>query len=136
MAVAVMLAGLITVVNVTMIGAVAQLLSAVPDRSFAAIAVKWFGKREAGSLPGEGTDPRSMVDVEESIDRKRRRLLLCAFFLASVGLAFLVSGFTRWGRYLVPWGILSVATSGNLLLVRAYLGSVRRRVERILYETD
>lgn len=133
MALAVMVAGLITVVNLTMLGAVAQLLSGVPDKSFSTIVTRWFLRGEArNGAPYLKANP--LVEVENVIEKWRRLMLLSALVLAAVGLCVLFLGFVSRKGFGLPGALLLLAISGNLVFPRAYLGSLRRRVERIIYD--
>jgi hypothetical protein len=129
MVLAVMLSGLASVINFTMLGAMAQLLSSVPDSSFAAIVSGWFGRGSLGEYTERTINYQLLVHVKRNMERKGKALLLLGLPLGLLGLTALATGISPRARPLLPWGILLVASSVNLLVIRAFTSSLRRRLD-------
>ena len=129
---AVMLSGLVTVIDFTMLGAVAHLLSSVPDSAFAAIVSRWFGRGYQAEKPGKADNFQLLVHVKRNMERKGKALLLLGLPLGLLGMTALATGISPRARPLLPWGILLLALSVNLLVVRAFTGSLSRRLEGMI----
>ncbi len=126
MAVWAMLLGMVTLVNMTMIGATISLAGNVPDSSFLAILSRY--------LAGKGS-PRGAVlyplEAASRLERLRRRVLAAAAACVAAALAL-----TVWGL-IAGWGPVAMSAitlwmlAANTAVLSMPLGLWRRRAGKI-----
>lgn len=122
MAAWVMLLGMITLINVTMVGAVMQLAGNIPDASLLVILSRYLGR---GKEP-----PQALLhplEASSRLQRLRRKSLLLAAVFAAAGF-----GFTIWALA-VGWGPVGMTAitmwllAANVAFLDVPLASLRRR---------
>ena len=121
MAAWVMILGMVTLINVTMVGAVMQLAGNIPDPSLLVILSRYLRKKE------EKEEPRELLlhhlEASARLQRLRRRSALLAVLLAlaACGLTIgaLVVGWGAWGMAAVT---VTVRKRAHALFVPAGKG--------------
>ena len=129
MAVWAMLVGMVTLVNITMVGAMTSLAGNIPDSSFLAILSRYLGDR--GGPEGALLYP---LEAASRLERLRRRVLL-----AVAVSALAAAGLTVWSLA-AGWGAVAMsaitlwALVTNIALLQVPLSLWRRRAGRIRQE--
>lgn len=130
MAAWVMLLGMITLINVTMVGAVMQLAGNIPDASLLVILSRYLGRRKK--------PPQALLhplEASSKLQRLRRKSLLLAAVFAAAGF-----GFTIWALA-AGWGPVGMTAltmwllAANVAFLDVPLASLRRRTYRMRPET-
>ena len=129
MAAWVMILGMVTLINVTMVGAVMQLAGNIPDPSLLVILSRYLRKKE------EKEEPRELLlhhlEASARLQRLRRRSALLAVLLAlaACGLTIgaLVVGWGAWGMAAVTFWILAA----NVAFLDVPLAALKRRSSRM-----
>jgi hypothetical protein len=129
MAAWVMILGMVTLINVPMVGAVMQLAGNIPDPSLLVILSRYLRKKE------EKEEPRELLlhhlEASARLQRLRRRSALLAVLLAlaACGLTIgaLVVGWGAWGMAAVTFWILAA----NVAFLDVPLAALKRRSSRM-----
>ncbi|NPV60394.1 MAG: hypothetical protein HPY75_12160 [Actinobacteria bacterium] len=122
----VMVLGLMSLVNVTMVGATASLAGSIPDSSFLVILSRYLKKKAEPSLA-----LLYPVEAASRLERLRR-----AISLASGGLAAAAAAASIWA-FAQGWGLVGAAAvtlwvlAANLAFLAVPVGIWRRRVARM-----
>lgn len=124
-----MVLGMVSLVNVTMVGAIMQLAGNIPDGSLLAILSRYLGRK------GEREETLLLpVEASSRLRRLQRRTGILALAACMPGL-----GFTVWAAS-VGWGAVAGAAlsfwmlAGNLGFLTLPLASLARRARRMRLE--
>jgi hypothetical protein len=129
MAVWAMLVGMVTIVNITMVGATTSLAGNIPDSSFLAILSRYLARK--GEPPGAILYP---LEAASRLERLRRKALGAAAAAALAGL-----GLTIWALA-AGWGAVAMSAitlwllAANIAFLDVPLGLWRRRAGKIREE--
>ncbi|WP_287153134.1 hypothetical protein [Candidatus Solincola tengchongensis] len=121
-----MLLGMVTLINVTMVGAVMQLVGHIPDGSLLVILSRYLRRKD--NPPGALLLPE---EASSRLHKLRRRAALLALTACGPGL-----GFTLWATA-AGWGPVAGAAlafwalAGNLGFLTLPLGSLAGRTRRM-----
>ncbi len=121
-----MVLGMVTIVNVTMVGAVMQLAGQVPDSSLLVILSRYLRKKEEG--PGTLLHP---VEASSRLQRLRRRSGLLALATCVPGLVFTIwASAIGWGT-IAGFALAFWVLAGNLGFLTLPLATLARRAFRM-----
>ena len=126
MAIWAMLIGLVSLINITMIGAIISLAGNIPDSAFLAILSRYLGGKDRP--PGAVLYP---LEAASRLERLRRNVLRTAAAVAA-----LAAGFTAWALT-AGWGAVAMTAitlwlmAANIALLHMPLGLWRRRAGKI-----
>ena len=124
-----LMVGMVTIINVTMVGAMVQLAGNIPDRSLLAIFSRYLKKR--GEPEGSLLHP---LEAAYRLGRLRRGSLWSAAAAAAAA-----AGFTFWALA-AGWGAVALTAltlwvaAANLAFLSLPLDSWRRRARRMDWE--
>jgi len=124
-----MLLGMVTLINLTMVGALVSLVGNIPESSFLVILSRYLKKREE---PADGV----LIPLEAAsrLEHYRRRVILAAAVVAAIG-----AGLTVWALA-VGWGAVAMSAitawiaAANLAFYHIPLALWKRRAGRIREE--
>jgi len=126
LAIWVMLLGMATIINITMVGAMLSLVGNIPDSSFLVILSNYLRKKD--EPPGAPLFP---LEAASRLERLRKRVLLAAAAVAAVG-----AGLSVWAL-VEGWGVVAIsaitawAVAVNLAFYHIPLALWKRRVGKM-----
>ncbi|MBN2025714.1 MAG: hypothetical protein JW854_02965 [Actinobacteria bacterium] len=124
----VMLLGMVTLINLTMVGALVSLVGNIPDGSFLVILSRYLKKRD------EPLGVLSPLEAASRLERFRRRVLQIAAAVAAMGVALTLWALTQgWGAIAMS-AITAWITAANLAFYHIPLALWKRRAGRMREE--